>query len=49
MEVNEILVIAMFLTFIGLLFTGYPIAFVLGGVRELILCISGWWSTGSIN
>lgn len=32
MEVNEILVIAMFLSFIVLLFTGFPVAFVLGGV-----------------
>jgi len=35
MEVNDYLVIAMFLTFIGLLFTGYPIAFVLGGVAMI--------------
>lgn len=32
MEINEILVIAMFLSFIVLLFTGFPVAFVLGGV-----------------
>ncbi|MBB1488783.1 TRAP transporter large permease [Oceanospirillum sediminis] len=32
MEVNEILVIAMFLSFIVLLFTGFPVAFVLGGI-----------------
>ncbi len=32
MAVNDILVIAMFLTFIAGLFTGFPIAFVLGGV-----------------
>jgi tripartite ATP-independent transporter DctM subunit len=35
MEINDYLVIAMFLTFIGLLFTGYPIAFVLGGVAMI--------------
>jgi tripartite ATP-independent transporter DctM subunit len=35
MELNDILVIAMFVTFIGLLFTGYPIAFVLGGVAMI--------------
>jgi tripartite ATP-independent transporter DctM subunit len=40
MEVNDILVIAMFLTFIGLLFTGYPIAFVLGGVAMLFAGIA---------
>ncbi len=32
MEFNDYLVIGMFLTFIGLLFTGFPIAWVLGGV-----------------
>ncbi|OPX56472.1 TRAP transporter, DctM subunit [Oceanospirillum multiglobuliferum] len=32
MEINEILVVAMFLSFIVLLFTGFPVAFVLGGV-----------------
>jgi tripartite ATP-independent transporter DctM subunit len=34
-EINDYLVIAMFLTFIGFLFTGYPIAWVLGGVAVL--------------
>ena len=32
MEANEILVIAMFLSFIALLFTGIPVAWVLGGI-----------------
>jgi len=32
MDVNEILVIAMFLSFIALLFTGIPVAWVLGGI-----------------
>ncbi|MGH1427371.1 MAG: TRAP transporter large permease [Arenicella sp.] len=32
MALNEVLVILMFLTFIGLLFTGFPIGYVLGGV-----------------
>ncbi|MFT6913828.1 MAG: tripartite ATP-independent transporter DctM subunit [Motiliproteus sp.] len=32
MEVNEILVIAMFVSFIALLFTGIPVAYVLGGI-----------------
>jgi len=32
MEINEILVISMFLTFIVFLFTGIPIAYVLAGV-----------------
>lgn len=35
MDANGYLVIAMLLTFIGLLFTGYPIAFILGGVAML--------------
>jgi tripartite ATP-independent transporter DctM subunit len=40
MEVNEYLVIGMFVTFIGLLFTGYPIAFVLGGVAMIFGAIA---------
>ncbi len=32
MEINEILVIAMFISFIALLFTGIPVAWVLGGI-----------------
>ena len=32
MEINEILVIAMFVSFIALLFTGIPVAYVLGGI-----------------
>ncbi|RJQ65620.1 MAG: TRAP transporter large permease subunit [Desulfobacteraceae bacterium] len=39
MEANEILVLSMFLTFIGLLFTGFPIAFVLGGVAILFTLV----------
>ena len=35
MEMNEILVIAMFVTFIALLFTGFPVAWVLAGVGVL--------------
>lgn len=35
MDISGILVIAMLLTFIVLLFTGYPIAFILGGVAML--------------
>ncbi len=43
MEFNDYLVIAMFLTFIGLLFTGYPIAWVLGGVA-CIFTLVGYYS-----
>jgi tripartite ATP-independent transporter DctM subunit len=39
MEVNDYLVIAMFLTFVGLLFTGFPVAFVLGGVAVLFTLV----------
>ncbi|MDP6276175.1 MAG: TRAP transporter large permease subunit, partial [Candidatus Marinimicrobia bacterium] len=39
MEMQSILVIMMFLTFIGLLFTGYPIPFVLAGVAALFTLI----------
>lgn len=34
MDINEILVIAMFLSFIALLFTGIPVAWVLGGIGD---------------
>jgi len=40
MEVNDYFVIAMFLTFIGLLFTGFPVAWVLGGVSVLFTAIA---------
>lgn len=41
MEINEILVISMFLTFSVFLFSGIPIAFVLGGVGILFAGV-GW-------
>ncbi|MAG14383.1 MAG: C4-dicarboxylate ABC transporter, partial [Dehalococcoidales bacterium] len=40
MDINYILVITMFATFILLLFTGYPIAFVLMGVAALFTLVS---------
>jgi len=43
MEVNDYLVIAMFLTFITLLFTGFPVAWVLAGVGVLF-CGVGYLS-----
>ncbi len=39
MDLNHILVIFMFLTFIGFLFSGYPIAFVLAGVAALFTLV----------
>ncbi len=39
MDSSGILVLAMLLTFIGLLFTGYPIAFILGGVAMLFTLV----------
>ncbi len=39
MDANEILVIAMFLSFIALLFTGFPVAWVLGGIGILFAFI----------
>ena len=39
MDHSGILVISMMVTFIGLLFTGYPIAFILGGVAMLFTLI----------
>lgn len=41
MEFNEILCVLMFVGFIGLLFTGFPVAWVLGGVAVLFTAI-GW-------
>ena len=41
MEINEILVLAMFGTFIAFLFTGIPIAYVLGGVA-MLFSLLGW-------
>jgi tripartite ATP-independent transporter DctM subunit len=38
-DANSILVILMFLTFIALLFTGYPIALVLGGVAMIFTLV----------
>lgn len=35
MEVNDYLVVSMFITFIGLLFTGFPISWVLGGTAVI--------------
>ena len=43
MEFNDYLVIAMFLTFISLLFTGFPVAWVLGGVA-MIFTLVGYLS-----
>lgn len=40
MEINEILILAMFASFILLLFTGFPIAWVLGGVGTLFAGIA---------
>lgn len=42
MEANEILVIAMFLSFIALLFTGIPVAWVLGGIGIIFAFIGQW-------
>jgi tripartite ATP-independent transporter DctM subunit len=39
MALNEILVVSMFVTFIGLLFTGFPIAWVLAGTSVLFTAI----------
>lgn len=39
MDINGILVLSMMATFIGLLFTGYPIAFILGGVAMLFTLV----------
>lgn len=41
MALNEILVVIMFFTFISLLFTGFPIAWVLAGTSVLFTAIGG--------
>ena len=43
MPIEEYLVIAMFLTFVAFLFTGYPVAYVLGGVGVLFTVV-GYFS-----
>ena len=43
MEANDLLVVAMFCTFAGLLFTGFPVAWVLGGVA-MIFTLVGYYS-----
>ncbi|MGB1092407.1 MAG: TRAP transporter large permease subunit, partial [Oceanobacter sp.] len=40
MEINEMLIVAMFVTFVLLLFTGFPVAWVLAGVGALFALIS---------
>jgi tripartite ATP-independent transporter DctM subunit len=39
-EINEILAILMFLSFIGLLFVGFPVAWTLGGIAMVFAAIS---------
>ncbi len=41
MEFNEVLCVLMFVSFIGLLFTGFPVAWVLGGLA-VIFTLVGW-------
>ena len=48
MDINTILVIGMFLSFIALLFTGIPIAYVLGGVG-IIFGVIGYYSDIHLN
>ena len=40
MAPNEIMALAMFLSFIGLVFTGFPVAWILGGLAVLFTAIS---------
>ena len=40
MEINEILAILMFVSFIGLLFMGFPVAWTLTGVAMVFAAIS---------
>ncbi len=43
MPFNEVLILLMFASFIGLLMTGFPVAWVLGGVGVLFAC-AGYYS-----
>ena len=45
METGDCFVIAMFLTFAGLLFTGFPVSWVLGGVAVLFTLIATIFDT----
>jgi tripartite ATP-independent transporter DctM subunit len=47
MAFNEILCILMFVSFIGLLFTGFPVAWVLGGLAVVFTVIG--WATGQFT
>ena len=40
MPANDVLVILMFLAFIGLIFTGFPIAWVLGGLAVFFTAVA---------
>ncbi len=40
MEINEILAITMFASFIGLLFSGFPVAWVMGGVAVIFAALA---------
>jgi tripartite ATP-independent transporter DctM subunit len=40
MEINEVLAILMFVSFIGLLFVGFPVAWTLGGIGVIFAAIS---------
>jgi TRAP-type mannitol/chloroaromatic compound transport system permease large subunit len=40
MEINEVLAILMSVSFIGLLFAGFPVAWTLGGIAVLFAAIS---------
>ncbi len=48
MEFNEILALLMFVGFIVLLFTGFPVAWVLGGLAVVFTAI-GWWASTFTN
>ncbi len=43
MDIGHILVIAMFISFVALLFTGFPVAWALAGVG-IIFCSIGYFS-----
>jgi hypothetical protein len=42
LETNEILVIALLVSFIGLIFTGFPVAWALAGISVLFSFLAIW-------
>ena len=51
---NDVLVVCMFVAFIGLIFTGFPVAWVLGGLAlakingfDVVARVAALWASGA--